>query len=353
MNGATKAATLWPMPNPNNAEMRLKALYGHQDASRPDQRVAVVAAEQWGVVSLTDLRNCGLTHKAVRTRLRSGRLHRLYEGVYAVGHPALPLEGLFLAAVKAWGDGAVLSHFSAAAFWGLVDWDGRHPEVTIPRSVGGNRPGIRVHRSGVLESRDLTIRQGIPVTMPARTLIDLAAVVDQRQLRRAVRQALSLKRVRMAQLGEVLARLRPRRGCAKLALVLADGHMPTRSELEDVVLELILRAGFEPPEVNVPLRIGGRFIIPDFRWPEQKLVVEADGATWHDNKLAREDDAERQALLESHGERVVRVTWGQALKRGPQTLERLRAAGAPALVAEMRFDALYGHQGASRPGAAG
>ena len=70
-------------------------------------------------------------------------------------------------------------------------------------------------------------------------------------------------------------------------------------------------------------------MIPDFRWPDERLVVEADGAAWHDDRLAREDDAERQALLEASGERVVRVTWAQAVGRRAQTLERLRAAGAP------------------------
>jgi very-short-patch-repair endonuclease len=70
-------------------------------------------------------------------------------------------------------------------------------------------------------------------------------------------------------------------------------------------------------------------VIPEFRWPDERLVVEADGVAWHGDRLAREDDAERQALLEASGERVVRVTWAQAIGRRAQTLERLRAAGAP------------------------
>ena len=81
--------------------------------------------------------------------------------------------------------------------------------------------------------------------------------------------------------------------------------------------------------VNVPLVLDGRTVVPDFRWASERLVVEADGAAWHDHKLAREDDAERQAMLEAHGERVVRVTWEQAVARPAETLARLRAAGAP------------------------
>jgi very-short-patch-repair endonuclease len=96
-----------------------------------------------------------------------------------------------------------------------------------------------------------------------------------------------------------------------------------------VVLDLILRGGLTRPDVNVPLMISGRRVVPDFRWPGQRLVIEADGAAWHDHKLAREDDAERQALLEAYGDRVLRVTWEQAIVRPTQTLERLTAAGAP------------------------
>ena len=95
------------------------------------------------------------------------------------------------------------------------------------------------------------------------------------------------------------------------------------------MLDLILRGRLVHPRVNEALRLSGRRVVPDFRWPEQGLVVEADGAAWHDNQLAREDDAERQALLEAHGDRVLRVTWDQAIARPGQTLARIRAAGAP------------------------
>ena len=89
------------------------------------------------------------------------------------------------------------------------------------------------------------------------------------------------------------------------------------------MLDLIARGGFETPDVNEPITLGGRRVVPDFRWPAQRLVIEADGAAWHDHRLAREDDAERQAILEAHGERVVRVTWAQATGRPAQTLARL------------------------------
>jgi hypothetical protein len=170
--------------------------------------------------------------------------------------------------------------------------------------------------------------RGIKVTSPARTLLDLPSVMSFAPLRRAVRQALSLRLVSVEDLVALLARGRGRRGMKKLARIVATAA-PTRSVLEDVVLDLIARGGLEPPDVNVPLLLNGRRVIPDFRWPDARLVVEADGAQWHDNPLAREDDAERQALLEAHGERVIRVTWRQAIASPAETLGRLHSAGAP------------------------
>jgi hypothetical protein len=288
-----------------------------------------MAADQWGVVSLDELRECGLPDAAVRVRARNGRLHRLHRGVYAVGHPTPPLEGCFLAAVKACGKGAVLSHLSAAALWGFVPWEERRLEVTVPGTVHRAHPGLRVHRTCELGDRDLGRHKGVPATAPGRTIVDLASTFPYKPLRAAVRRAQSLRLVNVVQLNETLMRTSSRRGVGTLRRILATGPAPTRSELEDVVLDLILRGGLAHPDVNVPLHMRGRRVIPDFRWPGSRLVVEADGATWHENALARADDADRQALLEAHGERVVRVTWNQALTQPGQTLARLRAAGAP------------------------
>ena len=281
------------------------------------------------MLSIAELRACGLNDKAVQVRVRNGRLHQLHRGVYAVGHLNLSLEGRLLAAVKACGPGAVLSHYSAAALWGFVDWDDRFPEVTVLGTSTRSHQGVRVHRTSLLERSDILRHRGIAMTSPAWTLMDLASALDYRRLRRATRQAQSLMRVSIPQLVNILGRLGARRGSRNLARIVATGPAPTRSELEDAVLDLMLRGGLVHPQVNEALRLNGRRVVPDFRWPEQRLVVEADGAAWHDNKLAREDDAERQALLEAHGDRVLRVTWDQAIARPGQTLARIRAAGAP------------------------
>jgi very-short-patch-repair endonuclease len=280
---------------------------------KPDTAIARLAAEQWGVLSLHDLLQCGVSAGGVKRRLQSGRLHRLHRGVYAVGHPNIPLEGHFLAATKACGPTAVLSHYSAATIWGLVDWDDRRPEV-IAATVK-DHTGIRSHRSRTLRREDVTRRQGIRVTTPARTIRDLFSVLPYKGVRRAAARALSRRL------------LAPHHLPPRLATTIA----PTRSELEDAVRDLVLANGFEPPDVNRPLTIDGRRVIPDLRWPAQRLVVEADSLEWHDNPIARADDAERQAILEASGERVVRVTWDQAISHPRQTIARLNTAGAPKL----------------------
>lgn len=150
---------------------------GERDKSdvRPDVLVARQAARQWGVLTVPELRACGLTGHGISRRARNGRLHRLHRGVYAVGHANVPLEGRLLAAVKACGKDAVLSHFAAAAHYAFVRWDGRLPEVTVARSGVRSHPGLRTHRTAVLDPRDIRVHRGIPVTSPARTLLDLAA----------------------------------------------------------------------------------------------------------------------------------------------------------------------------------
>ncbi|MFL5891343.1 MAG: DUF559 domain-containing protein [Solirubrobacterales bacterium] len=232
--------------------------------------------------------------------------------------------------MKSFGPDAVLSHFSAATLWEFVDWDGRHPEVTVRRVGARRREGIRIHRTNELERRDVMRHKGIPVTSPTRTLIDLASVVNYKLLRTAVRRSLARHRTSVRQLATASRRLGPRRGSGNLRRLLATAA-PTRSELEDVVFDLIMDAGFVRPDVNRPLLLAERRVIPDFRWPEPRVVVEADRRAWHDNPIARADDAERQALLEAHGDRVLRVTWTQAVRKPAETVARIQAAGVPRL----------------------
>jgi very-short-patch-repair endonuclease len=293
--------------------------------NHPDRRAAELAASEWGVLSVEELRSCGLTPFGISRRVGTGRFHWKYRGVYAVGHPNLPLEGEFLAAVKACRPGAVLSHFSAAALWEMVEWDGRDIEVTICDTTPRAHRGILVHRTRYLDRVDVRDYKRIPVTAPARTALDLCSVLPYRLARRAIRQGLGKERFTIRRLLEVADRQARRPGARRLRRIIATAA-PTRSDLEDIVLDLILKADLPTPDVNRPLWIDGRKVVPDFRWPNWKLVVEADSRRWHGDPLARADDAERQALLEAQGERVVRVTWTQATARRSETTRRLRAA---------------------------
>jgi hypothetical protein len=287
----------------------------------PDRRVARLAAEQWGVVDNADLRACGLSANAVTSRVRNGRLHRVHPGVYALGHAALSLRARFLAAVKA--TGGVLSHRSAAVMWKLFPWDESWlPEVTVTTSGTRNVPGVIVHRTR--RPPDVVRFDGIPVTTAGRALIDLSPGMSFDPLRRAVREAMALKRVTLKELVG---------GSKALREIVADGYVPTESEFEDAVLDLCDTAGFTRPDVGKVVSIGGMRTKPDFRWPEQRLILEADGGRWHDHRLAREDDAARQARLEAAGERVIRVRWRQLVDQPRQTIARLESAGAPRAVA--------------------
>ena len=234
-----------------------------------------------------------------------------------------------LAAVRACGPGALLSHYSANALHGFVEPEVGYPHVIVTGGVHRAPSGIRVHRCNCLHAIDRREHLGVPVTSAALTLIDLASMGDAQRARRAIRRALGTGKVTVRQLGLALERYRGRRGAATLREAVRLGAAPTRSDRESDVLDLILAAGFEPPEVNHPLLVEGRRFVPDLRWPTQRLILELDSTAWHSDPLARADDRERQVLLEAHGETVLRVHWLDAVMAPSRLIASLRAAGAP------------------------
>jgi very-short-patch-repair endonuclease len=201
-------------------------------------------------------------------------------------------------------------------------------ELTARRDMAVARLAARQHGVVHIPREHVTTVRGIPVTTAERTLLDLAADLPEHRLRRAIRQAQFLRLTTVGSLVAILTGPGPKRGRRQLAKIIATGAAPTQSELEDAVLDLILRSGLTHPLVNEPLFIAGRRIVPDFRWPEQRLVIEADGPH-HDDPFERAADKERQAILEAHGDRVLRVTWEQVIARPGVTLKRFVAAGAP------------------------
>lgn len=295
-------------------------------ATRPDDvRVARIAGDQEGVIATRQLRACGLNSRTIAVRVRRGNLHPVFRGVYAVGHRALTPNGLFIGAVLVCGDDAVLAHDAAAVYHRMQTWRSRDVDVIVPRSAGRAIGGIRAHRSR-LDPRDVWIRSNIRVTSPARTILDLAATRPFKPLRRLVRQAQAERTVNVRQLLEVLHRYPHHRGAARLRAVIADGPTPTKSDLEDLALDLLDAAAIPRPEVNPKLTLDDRPIFPDLLWPGLRLAVELDSRRWHHDPLTRQDDADKQAILEAHGYRVLRITWRQIVDRPQQTLRRIRTA---------------------------
>jgi hypothetical protein len=274
--------------------------------------IARLAERQHGVVSLPQLQLAGLTKDAVGKRAATGRLTRIHRGVYAVGHARLTQRGHWMADVLAYGPTAVLSHRSAAALHGLRPDNRPKTDVTLPSRSARSRSGIHVHRSSTLETGDVTTVDGIPCTTVARTLLDLAEVVDAQALERAVSQADVFRTFDLRTVDEVLSRASGRHGATGLRSVLASYDRPTLTdqELEERFLALCRKASLPPPEVNgwVALDDGIAYQI-DFLWRAERLAVETDGWGSHGTRRAFENDRRRDRNLSMAGWTVVRFTW--------------------------------------------
>jgi very-short-patch-repair endonuclease len=224
-----------------------------------------------------------------------------------------------MGAVLACGDGAVLSHRSAAALWDLAR-DTRHTDVMSATRTGRRRPGLRVHRADTLVEGDVAEQRGIPCTSPARTLFDLASVADRRTLERAVDRAEGLRLFDLHALDDLLRRHPRRRGRATLASVLAmySGSTITRSDAEEEMLALLDDAGLPRPRVNAWIAIpeGGGYEA-DFLWSRQRLIVEVDSRTHHATLQAFAHDRERDRRLAALGFETRRFAAAE-LRRSPR-----------------------------------
>jgi very-short-patch-repair endonuclease len=274
-----------------------------------DAAIAELATEQHGVVSRLQLTRIGLSERAIDRRIEAKRLHRIHRRVYAVGHRNLTREARYLAAVLSAGEGAVLSHRSAADLWELRTAKERAVDVTVARNRRGDRT-IRIHRDA-LDPAETMHRDGIPVTKPLRTLLDLAASVPQQELERAIRQAEFRKLATTGGLADAVHERIGKRGTKKLRQALVDlGEAPgmTRSELEDAFIRFLRRHRLPMPELNVEMRIGRRRIEADCIWRDQRVIIELDGRDAHHTTSAFESDRARDLALAAAGWLPARVT---------------------------------------------
>jgi very-short-patch-repair endonuclease len=235
-----------------------------KEIAKVERLIALIAARQHGVISYEQLIWAGLSPAGITRRVRTGRLHRLYRGVYAVGHTNLSRDGRWLAAVLACGRGAVLSHESAAHLWNLSPRSPSYSHVSVPSRNGRKkRRGIRLHYRADLGPADTTRRHNIPVTTSARTRRDMGWTKE-----------------------------------------------PTRSHLERKFLTFLRAHDLPIPSVNQ--RIGPYTV--DFLWPERRLVVELDGYAYHSDRASFEADRRRDRELQTRGYVVLRFTYREVME---------------------------------------
>ncbi|HEX2265308.1 MAG TPA: type IV toxin-antitoxin system AbiEi family antitoxin domain-containing protein [Solirubrobacterales bacterium] len=267
-----------------------------------------LARNQHGVVSSDQLREVGYTPQAIYHRIRTGRLHPLHRGVYAVGRPHVTDHGRWIAAVIACGAGAVLSHSSAAALWrsgserrGLV-------ELSLPSLARRCRPGLQIHQRPSLRDSDMTVEFGIPVTTPVQTLIDLAPRLDRRGVERMINEADKYDLVHPPELRRALDERAGEPGVACLREILDRRTFRlTKEELERRFLPLASKAG-------LPVPLTGQWVNGfevDFYWPDLGLVVETDGLRYHRTPAEQARDRLRDQAHTAAGLTQLRFTHEQ------------------------------------------
>jgi very-short-patch-repair endonuclease len=301
-----------------------------RENARDHTRLWHLAGAQHGVLTRRQLLAGGLTSDEIEGRVHAGRLHRLWRGVFAVGRPRLTLRGWWSAAVLACGENALLSHQSAGQLWGILavkignEVERDQPElvhVTVPSGECHRRALIRVHRRRNLRASDSVRHQRIPVTSPARTLLDLAAALSPELLEASINEANSLRLIDPNTLRGELEDMSGEAGAPSLRVAL-DRHTfsLTDSVLERRFLGLVRQARLPVPETQqhvVGLRV-------DFLWRRQRLVVETDGLRYHGTPAQQAKDRARDQALVAAGFVVLRFTHAQVQHDGAHVLATLR-----------------------------
>jgi hypothetical protein len=280
-----------------------------------DAAIADLARRQHGVVARPQLVDLGVVAKAIEYRIAIGRLHAVHRGVYAVGHRLLSREAVWMAAVLV-ADGAVLSHRSAALLWGIAGGEQARVDLTAPRSLRP-RPRLRFH-CALLPADEVTVTRGIPVTTPARTLLDLAAILPRHRLERAATEAEIQRLGSPTSLADLVARYPGRPGVPAVQALLARrdiGRNVTKRDLEPRFLAFLDAHRIPRPRVNATVHAKE----VDCLWVDQRLIAELDGFATHGTREAFERDRARDRALQVAGYRVVRITWRQ-LTEEPATL---------------------------------
>jgi hypothetical protein len=321
------------MPSHHRGVSRPTLAQRGSDAT-PLQLAARIAAGQRGLATRRQLLASGASAAAIDRSLRAGTLIRVHAGVYAVGHGALQQEAVWLAAVLAGGRGAVLSHRSAADAWGLLADARRAVDITVRNRTGFGQAGLTPHECRLTEA-DVTTHRGIPITTPARTLLDLAEAVPYRRFRQAAEASLHRRLFDAGDVGRVLERGRGRRGLKPLRRFLAeavDEPATKRSELEILAGELVESQALPRAAANAWV-LG---VEVDLLWPTARVVVELDSWRHHGDRLSFERDRARDARLQAEGYAVLRFTWRQVTEDRAVVADRIRAVLAGRVASDPR-----------------
>lgn len=285
-----------------------------------DRAIGELARRQHGIVARWQLLAMGMGRGAIAGRVGRGALYEVYRGVYTVGCARISRKGRWMAAVLALGPAACLSHRSAAALWGLTTPGSRWPEVTVPRGRRGRRQGLRSHQCDLADD-EWEVVDGIPVTSPLRTVLDLAAVLSRRELERVLHELAVRGLTDRMSLWDLLERYPRRRGTALLRELLLSSQPEgiTRNDFEEAFVALLDREGLPRPRLNADLALRGRFVEIDCLWEEQRVALELDSRGVHATPRNFESDRQRDRILLAEGWRTMRVTWRQ-LRDEPQEI---------------------------------
>lgn len=273
--------------------------------------IASIARSQHGLISTRQLRELGLDAQAVRRRVAAARLHRVREGVFAVGHARLTASGRLFAAALSYGDEGTIGFRSATAHWALLADPGRSARIDVITMASHQRPGTKRHRMR-LEPEDRTTRDGVPVTKPGRTLADLATAVPAPLLEKAVHEAQVRRLLTRSEIRRATRASANRAGGVHLRdlLLEVDPSQRIRSDLERRFLALAGQSHMPKPRTNHLVEIEGNLHEVDCAWPDRRIAVELDGGAVHSTPYARKRDARRDARFARAGWQVQRFGEG-------------------------------------------
>jgi very-short-patch-repair endonuclease len=275
----------------------------------------------------------GWSKEEIDWRICRGRMHRVQDGVYSVGHRVIPKQGLWMAAVLASGPEALLSHHTGAALWGIRSYSGGAIHVTVSHKSTSTKR-IRRH-SSVVPPDERALEEGIPVTSVHRTIFDLAATASVDEVVAMIKEAEYLNRWDRVSLPDLLERYPGKRGSRKVRFALQrleeEPSGQKRSKLETRFAPFLRRYRLPLPRFNDWILLGAKRFQVDCHWPQRGRIVELDGWEGHRTRSAFRDDRARDRALTAAGYSVTRLTWNQ-LDDEPEAI----AADLRALLSEYK-----------------